>query len=121
MLKTTMYNQAKALNRRLFRLKQPQNPFSRQNAGDFTTPKLVSLPMGPGKLLRNSILCQKDRAADTSDGSRVLLSRHVGTEQVVGVAHAVGVGALVVVGGVDTRADESVADVKAGTQGSLDV
>ena len=46
---------------------------------------------------------------------------HVGAEQLVGVADAVHVGALVVVRGVDARADEPVSDVEAGRERGLDV
>lgn len=64
---------------------------------------------------------EKGRTAGTSGDSRTPLSRHVGAEQVVCVAYAVGMGALVVVGGVNTRANEAVANVEAGTQGGLHV
>ena len=87
----------------------------------FALSKVPMNPISPLSGKKGITLCLIARAAGGGPRPRDSLSRHVGPEQVVGVAHAVDVGALVVVGGVDTRADESVADVKAGTQGSLDV
>lgn len=37
---------------------------------DFTAPKLVSLPTGPSRLLRNAFFNQKGRASTPRDGSR---------------------------------------------------
>ena len=56
--------------RPLFSSKRGQTRPLCHGGNDFTAPKLVSLPTGPSRLLRNAFFNQKGRASTPRDGSR---------------------------------------------------
>ena len=68
--KSTSYDKSRTQKRPLFSPKRGQTRPLCHGGNDFTAPKLVSLPTGPSRLLRNAFFNQKGRASTPRDGSR---------------------------------------------------
>lgn len=64
------YDKSRTQKTTSFLVKTRSNSTSLPCGNDFTAPKLVSLPTGPSRLLRNSFFNQKGRLSTPRDGSR---------------------------------------------------